>query len=293
MDNAIQNEFESPFYYLNQKLTQHIYRPRKRDAHKGQQGSVLLIAGSGNMAGAAIIAGKSALRSGCGLCTLAIPEIAKSAAFTLLPEALQLEQDVHAITEKHSQKAYQAIGIGSGLGQSDHARELLKTAMDLGTPIVLDADALNMLAADGKPFIPAGAIITPHIGEFDRLFGLHKGSAERLDTAIKKAVEGDYTIVLKGHRTAVVCRDGRVAMSLKGNAILAKGGSGDVLCGMLTAMLAQGYNNFEAACLSVYLHGVAADVAAEDWAAESLLSGELCDYISEAFIFMTHAEENA
>src|SRR5690606_34038397 len=156
---------------------------------------------------------------------------------------------------------FSTIGIGPGLGENVKSQELLQQILRrYKSQMVLDADALNIISSNQHlvSSIPAESIITPHVAEFDRLFGIHESHDDRVATAIIKANEHHLVIVLKGHQTTIVSED-EVRFNHTGNAGLAKGGSGDALTGIITSLLAQGYLPWIAACIGVYLHGLASD----------------------------------
>jgi hydroxyethylthiazole kinase-like uncharacterized protein yjeF len=180
---------------------------------------------------------------------------------------------------------YSAVGIGCGMGTSDHAKTLLIAVLSqINKPLLLDADALNIIAnnQDLLQQIPEKTIITPHPKEFDRLFGLHESQNDRTFTAIKKAQEYGIVIVLKGHKT-LITSGGEAIFNTTGNAGLAKGGSGDALTGIITAFLAQGYPAFDAAKMGVYLHGLAADLTLTQQSMESMLITDVIECLGKAF----------
>ena len=255
--------------------------PRVADSHKGNFGHTLLIAGSLGKMGAAVIAAKACLRSGTGLLTVNTPKDERVILQTSIPEAMIQMRTL----KKQDLSSFTVIAIGPGIGIDKESRRIVEyTLHNYTKPMVLDADALNIIAANKKLFnkIPKGSIITPHIKEFDRLFGDHELIEQRIETAIKVASEFEMVVVLKGHQT-IVTAAGEVYTNTTGNAGLAKGGSGDALTGMIAAMLAQGYEPFTAARLGVYLHGLAADNALEKQSMESMLITDVIDCIGGAF----------
>lgn len=282
----------SPFCYLylmkqvNQTLINNIFRPRDERSHKGTHGHSLLIAGNAGKTGAAIIAAKACLRSGTGLLTVHLPAEERLAIQACLPEAMLAFRD-----EEISLEGFSAIGIGPGIGISKETERLLKGVLEEAEcPLVLDADALNLLAAHPRlwKYVPESTILTPHPKEFDRLFGAHENNDARLKSAIRESAARGLIIVLKGHRSVVT--DGhRSFVNTTGNAGLAKGGSGDALTGILTALLAQGYPAFKAALLAVYLHGLAADLCLATQSTESMLISDVIDHLGKAFHSLTQA----
>ena len=263
--------------YLN--CIKNTYKKRPCDSHKGTHGHALLIAGSTDKMGAAIIASKACLRSGVGLLTVAFYPENKNVLFNSIPEAMYANSCV-----MNDLSPYNAIGIGPGIGVDEISLQYIYELYENKLPVVFDADALNLLAKykiDLKNFnFPF--ILTPHPKEFDRLFGEHDSESQRRSTATKKAKEINCVIVLKGHKTFVT--DGTQNFeNTTGNSGLAKGGSGDALTGMITSFLAQGYTTLEAAKLGVYLHGLAADITLQTQSEESMLITDVIANIGLAF----------
>ncbi len=271
------------------KMVAAILRPRAQFAHKGDFGHALLIAGSRGMLGAAQLAAKACLRGGVGLLTVHLPACGELPMQTAVPEAMLscdvLEDTVSSLDFRKLEK-YSAVGTGPGLGRSDAAGRCLKQLLQFyRRPIVCDADALNLLSENPTwlEFLPAGSILTPHPGELERLVG-HTGDAtERLERTRVFAAHHRCVCLIKGAYTAVVLPDGHVLFNTTGNPGMATAGSGDVLCGLVLALLAQGYSSEHAAIAGVYLHGLAGDLALEFQSEESLLSGDLPAYFGAAF----------
>ena len=265
---------------LDLNCIKNTYKKRPCDSHKGTHGHALLIAGSENKIGAAIIASKACLRSGVGLLTVSIPKSEKVSLATSIPEAM-----FHFRDELFDFSGFTSIGIGPGLNQDDAAQKLLYSVLlKAKYSVAFDADALNILAKnqDWLSVLPIQSILTPHPKEFDRLFGEHISESERRNTAIKKAKELNCVIVLKGHKTFIT--DGTYTFeNTTGNSGLAKGGSGDALTGMITSFLAQGYTTLEAAKLGVYLHGLAADITLQTQSEESMLITDVIENLGLAF----------
>ena len=264
---------------LDLNCIKNTYKKRPCDSHKGTHGHALLIAGSTNKMGAAIIASKACLRSGVGLLTVAFYPENKNVLFNSIPEAMYANFCV-----MNDLSPYNAIGIGPGIGVDEISLQYIYELYENKLPVVFDADALNLIAKfkiDWKNFnFPF--VLTPHPIEFDRLFGEHHLELERRNTAIKKAKELNCVIVLKGHKTFIT--DGiQTFENTTGNSGLAKGGSGDALTGMITSFLAQGYTTLEATKLGVYLHGLAADITLQTQSEESMLITDVIENISLAF----------
>jgi NAD(P)H-hydrate epimerase len=182
---------------------------------------------------------------------------------------------------------FNAIGLGPGIGTASETKKLLHQLFDTyKKPMVIDADGLNLISSDAELLktIAADSILTPHPKEFERLFGKTNNDYDRLQLSIQKSKEFNLVIVLKGHHTAIVTPGGRIYFNGTGNAGMAKGGSGDVLTGILTALVAQGYDSVEAAILGTYIHGLAADLAAEKYSQESLLAEDIIENLGQAFL---------
>jgi NAD(P)H-hydrate epimerase len=181
---------------------------------------------------------------------------------------------------------YDALGIGPGIGIASETRTLLKELFQTyHKPIVLDADALNIIAFDKYmlELIPRGSILTPHPKEFERMVGESENDFERILLARKKSKQYNIVIILKGHHTLIASPEGKCYFNSTGNAGMATAGSGDVLTGILTGLIAQGYNVLETAILGVYLHGLAGDFAAKKNSMEAMISGDIIEHIKKAF----------
>ena len=256
-----------------------IYKKRPCDSHKGTHGHALLIAGSSDKMGAAIIAAKACLRSGVGLLTVAFYPEQKNVLFNSIPEAMYANFCV-----MNDLSPYNAIGIGPGIGVDEISLQYIYELYENKLPVVFDADALNLISKykiDWKHFnFPF--VLTPHPKEFDRLFGENDSEFERRNSAIQKAKELNCVIVLKGHKTFIT-NGIQNFENTTGNSGLAKGGSGDALTGMITSFLAQGYTTLESAILGVYLHGLAADITLQTQSEESMLITDVIENIGLAF----------
>lgn len=262
-------------------------KPLARFAHKGRCGHSLLIAGSPGMMGAALLAGKGALRAGTGLLTLHVPAPCLDIAQTALPEALCTTYLETCWPHQRVSSTCSAIGIGPGLGQSDATLKGLEALLlTAKVPLVIDADALNLLAAHPHLFeqLPKGSILTPHPGEFDRMLGRKPTTGyERLEAAIGMAVKAGVYLVLKGAYTACICPDGRCRFNNTGHPGMATGGSGDVLTGIIVSLLAQGYDRETACVLGTCLHGLSGELALDKESEESLIAGDLAANLGKAF----------
>ncbi len=279
--------FQEPYVPVDLTLARSIYKPRDPLSNKGTFGHALLLAGSYGKIGAAVMAARACLCAGAGLLTTHLPSCGYTIMQTALPEAMvTVDPSSRMITRFPDLKPYRVVGAGPGIGSSEPTRAMLKKLIKTSPhPLVLDADALNIISRDKKLLqkIPPNSILTPHPKEFDRLFGDSETNARRFELAHQHAREYQVILVLKGHFTGIFCPDGRVFFNTSGNAGMAKGGSGDVLTGMVTAMLAQSYPAAEAAKLAVFLHGLAGDLAAELHSEESMMPGDLIACIGKGF----------
>ena len=288
----------SPLEWVDEGIIRSIFRPRKNFAHKGNFGHALLIAGSYGKMGAALLSSRACLRSGVGLLTAHVPACGYTILQTALPEAMLLtDRDEQINTAVPGElEGYSTIGIGPGIGQDSRTKTMLEDILRrYERPMVLDADALNLVAANPAlfPLLPPYSILTPHPKEFERLFGPSPDDFARLQLAGEKAREHQCVIVLKGHYTFIAMPGGKGYFNSTGNAGMAKGGSGDVLTGILTAMLSQGYSPGEAAILGVFLHGLAGDLAAAVFSMESMLPSDLTDHLGKAFLSLERSKTNS
>ena len=257
-------------------------------AHKGQMGTALLIAGSYGMAGAAVLASKACMRSGVGKVVVNTPRRNIPILQTAVPEAVvQPGSEETIFAETVDTEDYQALGIGPGLGQSEQtAIALIAQLRRTQCPIVIDADALNILANHRAWLqqLPKGIIMTPHPKELDRIEGHSTDTYERLTKARNLAERTKGYVILKGHYTAICCPDGHIKFNSTGNAGMATAGSGDVLTGILTGLLARGYKPQDACVAAVYLHGLAGDLAAQELGEESMIASDIIKYLGKAFL---------
>lgn len=265
---------------LDLNSIQAIFKKRNPTSHKGNHGHALIIAGSKTKIGAAIICSKSCLRSGVGLLSISIPKQERNALFASIPEAM-----LEFRSSKIDFTKYNAIAIGPGIGLLKKSETLLENLITTySNPIVFDADAITILSyhLDLISKIPKNSILTPHIKEFDRLFGIHNSTEERIEKAKNKAKQLQCIIVLKSHQT-IITDGNKIFQNKNGNSGLAKGGSGDALTGIITSFIAQGYQSFQAAQLGVYLHGLAADITLETQSEESMLITDVIENLGKAF----------
>lgn len=260
---------------------------RGKFSHKGSFGHALLISGCYGMMGAALLAGEASLRSGTGLVTLHVPKFGYSIIQTGFPEAIvSIDQSDILFSEPPDLSPYTAIGIGPGLGCKPNSGKGLKMLLERAdVPLVIDADGLNLLSEHPEWFelLPKGTILTPHPKEFDRLAGESSSSYERHLKQREFASKYGVVIVLKGAYTGVASPNGAYWFNTTGNPGMATGGSGDVLTGLITGLLAQGMPSLDAALAGVYLHGLSGDLAADDSSQEALIAGDITRYLGKAF----------
>ncbi len=282
LDEAFIRQSESPYFYVDEAFAERFRKPRRTFAHKGDYGHALLICGSEGMIGAAILSAGAALRSGCGLVTVHMPQKEAAALYANCPSAmLSGDPQPYFSALPADMSRFTAIGIGCGLGQHEESLEALKSLLRLGKPMVLDADALNLLAArpDLQALVSPSSVLTPHPGELRRWVGPWRDDEQRSRLASDLARRLASYVVVKGAHTMVCTPEGRFYFNSTGNPGMAKGGSGDVLTGLITGLIARGYQPGEAALWGVYLHGAAGDRAAEYYGQESLNSADLLEFM--------------
>lgn len=263
-----------------------IYRPRKAFSHKGNYGFAAIIAGSYGMMGAAVLATGACLRSGVGKLSCLIPACGYDIIQADMPEAMCQSSGQEYISTLPELSKFTSVGIGPGIGRYASHNQLLKELFEnYKKPTVIDADALNILAENTGLLksVPQNSILTPHPGEFIRLFGSSENQFDQLELALEKSKEMGVIIILKGHNTFIATPGGKGYFNSTGNSGMATGGSGDVLTGILTALLAQGYDSMEAAILGVYIHGLAGDIAAQQFSQEGMIAGDIIQCLGTAF----------
>jgi ADP-dependent NAD(P)H-hydrate dehydratase / NAD(P)H-hydrate epimerase len=250
----------------------------------------LIIAGSYGKVGAAVLAGKAALRSGTGLLTLHVPKCAYEIIQSSIPEAMvSVDSDMHSWFDNIRLEKYNSIAAGPGIGNEKQTQKALKLLIQNSPlPLVLDADALNIISENKTwlAFLPANSILTPHPKEFERLTEKASSGEERLKLQREFSLKNKVIVVLKGVHTSISFPDGNIYFNSTGNPGMAKSGSGDALTGVIAALLAQGYSPKEASLLGVYLHGCAGDLALLESSEESMLPSDLIDKLAEAFNFL-------
>ncbi|MCB0771405.1 MAG: NAD(P)H-hydrate dehydratase [Flavobacteriales bacterium] len=269
--------------------------PLPRYSHKGTRGHAFVSAGSKGMFGAAVLAVKGALRSGAGLVTAHVPGDLAPLMATTVPDAMTTADPSRTrLSTLPDLDRYDALAIGPGLGQEQDSKEMIrKCLMVKNIPMVLDADALNIIAADPGLLrsIPLGAVLTPHPKEMDRLLGTASRSGfERLERARTFAQEHACTVVLKGAYTCTCTPAGDLYFNSTGNAGLAKGGSGDVLTGLLVGQIAQGYPVEDAAIIAAFVHGLAGDITRDELGMDGMRPSDLVERIPSAWMRLRASE---
>ena len=279
------NEPSDNYYTLKEDIL-NIYVKRTKFLHKGNFGHTLLFAGSKGKMGAAILAAKAALHTGSGLLTTHIPSSALDIMQTAVPEAMCSIDSNSDIWSSFNDLSKKTIGLGSGIGTNQATQEVLKKLLQSAEqPTVIDADGLNIISENKKLIsqIPKNSILTPHPKEFERLVGTWQDDFERLTIQKSFSKENQLVVVLKGANTSITDTDGTAYFNSTGNSGMATGGSGDVLTGMITSLLAQSYSPINAAILGVYLHGLAGDIGISYTSREALTASDIIQHIGEAF----------
>lgn len=291
MDISIQPQListlKSPYYFTQLSDIKNIYHPRLKFAHKGNNGHALLVCGSFGKMGAAVLSSLACLRTGTGLLTTHVPKCGYEIIQTAVPEAMvSVDSNEKYITDNIHLEKYNAVGIGPGLDTEKQTQNILKLLIQNSSlPMVLDADAINILGQNKTwlSFLPNESILTPHPKEFERLTGMALGPEDRLAEQIIFSQKYGVYIVLKGAHTSISCPNGDVHFNSTGNPGMATAGSGDVLTGIITSLLAQGYLPKEAAIMGVYLHGLAGDTASKIKQEETMIASDIITSLDEAY----------
>lgn len=286
LDQEKMKELSSDFMLVEARSVRPLLRPRRPFTGKRDYGSALIFAGSTGMMGAAVMCARSCMRSGAGLATVHSARNGQQIVQTAVPETMyEPDRNEHVISDMTLHHAHQAIAVGPGIGTHSVTIDALESLLkNCEYPLVLDADALNCIAQ--RPalltMLPRNTVITPHIGEFDRLFGEHRSGEERLAKAIEMAKYYNIIIVLKGHFTVTVRPTGKVYFNSTGNPGMATAGAGDVLTGVIAAFMAQGFRPEHAATVGVYIHGLAGDMAAEEKGEIGMTAMDIADNVGRA-----------
>ena len=294
LDIGLDEEFiatrSSKNHFLTMKDIRPMLRSRNKFAHKGTCGHALIVSGSYGKVGAGVLSSRACIATGAGLVTAVIPRCGYNILQSANPEVMVEDGGAEDfIASVPSPGRFDAIGIGPGIGTSEETRQALKLLIqDVKQPMVLDADALNILSENPTwlSFLPQGSVLTPHPGEFRRLCGSTDNALERLKVQKAFSLKYGVYLVLKGAHTCITTPEGEAWFNSTGNPGMATAGCGDVLTGIITSLLAQGYAPKQAALLGVYLHGLAGDIAAGHLSEESLIARNLIEFLGAAFTFI-------
>jgi len=277
IDEKFVQSLNSPYQAVEEKDIRTILRPRHRFSNKGTYGHALIVAGQPETMGAALLCASACVYTGAGLTTACVPQTGLTALNSYMPEIMAVVRHDMEIPEIEWDK-FNTMGIGPGLGKDEYALDLMIHILtNYKKPIVIDADALNLLSAHRELWnvLPENSILTPHMKEFDRLFGDHENWWQRIQTGIKKAKDHQLYILLKNDYTLIITPQGKVYFNTTSNPAMASGGMGDVLTGIITSLLAQHYSPEEACIIGAYIHGKAGDELALPNRANVVLPGQV------------------
>ncbi|CAM1341351.1 NAD(P)H-hydrate dehydratase [Tenacibaculum aestuarii] len=284
VDIGLDEEFvqrqDSKHFILNEKIVE-VLATRPRQSHKGDYGHTLLITGSYGKMGAATLSSKACLRSGTGLLTTYVPKCGYQIIQSSIPEAICLtDENEEFVTQLPEISKYDVVGIGPGLDTNEKTAQVVKKLLsESKNPLVIDADAINIISQNEEliSLLPKNSILTPHIKEFDRLVGKSNTSTERFQKQLEFSAKHQCVVVLKNAYTVISSPQGNLYFNTSGNQGMATGGSGDVLTGIITGLLAQNYSSLHAALLGVYFHGKAGDEAASKKGHNALIASDIID----------------
>ncbi|RZJ27905.1 MAG: NAD(P)H-hydrate dehydratase [Flavobacterium sp.] len=276
---------------ITKESIQNRLRATDPKSHKGTLGHALIIGGSHGKIGAVCLSSKAALKTGCGLVTAFLPECGYEIIQSYVPEVMAITD----ISRKNISRIEfeikpSAIGIGPGMGQEPMTQNALREFLKDNTlPLVIDADALNILSQNKSwlKLVSKGLVLTPHPKEFERLVGTSESDHQRIEMAKSFSKQFDCILVLKGAPTVIIYHDD-LYENTTGNAALATAGSGDVLTGIITSLIAQAYKPLEAAIVGVYLHGLTADIALPETGTQSFIASDIINYIGKAYLSLQH-----
>ena len=287
LSKAYLSKIDASEFYVTRKSIAKQIKHRNTFSHKGNYGRALLVAGSYGKMGACVLSAKAAMRSGLGLLTVHIPKEGYTTLQTAVPEAMvSVDSEAEYFSWIDETESYSVIGIGPGLGQQEQTAKALSHVLEQSSkPMVIDADGLNILAANREllHLIPDQSILTPHLGEFERLVGPSENGFERLEKAKSFSSQTNTIIVLKGAYSTIVTPEGKIYFNSTGNPGMATGGSGDVLTGIIMGLMAQSYLPTEAAVIGVYLHGLSGDIAVSEKGRNSLIATDIVEFLPKAF----------
>ncbi len=297
IDLDFQNETETEAELIGKLEVLPIYKPRDKFAHKGSYGHSLIIGGSYGKIGAVLLASRATLSAGAGLITSYIPKCGYNIMQTAFPEAMVItDVDDNIISTIKYDIKPTVIGFGIGIGTDKKTVAAFKTFLKTNkTPLVIDADGINMLTKNKVLLkqLPEHTVLTPHPKELERLIGVWRDDFDKLEKTKTFSKKHNLIIVIKGAHTITVFKD-KLYINSTGNPGMATAGSGDVLTGIITGLISQGYEAFEASIFGVYLHGRSADIAIEDYGYQSLIASHIIDYLGEAYLdlFKQPEEQN-
>ncbi|WP_128330866.1 NAD(P)H-hydrate dehydratase [Apibacter sp. HY039] len=293
LDIGLSNEFiekeNTSNYIISEDKVFDNFKNRNPLSNKGNYGKTVLIGGSYGKMGSINLSTQAALRTGTGLVFTLAPSCGCDIMQISEPEAMFISGGDKFISKINLPSDEVTLGIGPGMDKQKETKEAFGNLLNnFKKPMVLDADALNIISEDKKlmELLCENTIITPHPKEFERLFGKTSSSLEQCELARKKAKEFKIIIVLKGHNTSILTPDGNCYYNITGNAGMAKGGSGDVLTGIITGLLAQGYSPVQAAIIGVYIHGKAGDYAAEKFSQEAMTAQNITHCLADVFKYI-------
>lgn len=285
------NSAKTKNYFITKNDIKQFVTKRPKIAHKGHFGHALLVVGTYGKMGAALLSAKGCMKSGVGLLTVHIPQCGYNILQTAVPEAMaSVDSEQNYISDNLKFQEYNAIGVGPGIGTEKQTKNVVKLLIqNAQMPVVFDADAINCIAENKTwlSFIPQGSIFTPHPKEFERLTEKAANSEERLQLQRNFSAKYNVYVVLKGAHTSISAPDGTMYFNSTGNPGMATGGSGDVLTGIITSFMAQGYTSLQSCLLGVYIHGLAGDFAAHEYSEESTTASDIIQHIPTAFKFIS------
>jgi len=286
LDNAFIEDVKSNYQFITQEMVRDLINPRLRFTHKGTYGHLLLIGGQKGMMGSMVLSSKSAMRSGAGKVTVILPKCGIDILQTTCPEVMVMpsSNDKYVSTTDMSLEPF-VVCIGMGLGQSEEARIALQYYLDSSeNPMLIDADGLNIISNHRELIkkIPAKSILTPHQGELKRLLGEWKDDHDKIESVKQFSKTYDLIVVSKDAYSFVVYKE-QVYINSTGNPGMATAGSGDVLAGLISGLVAQGYSTLNASILGVYIHGASGDNYASKYDQQSLIASDLIENFKEVF----------
>ena len=285
LDKEFLGEIDSKTYLIGREEAANLYQPRKSNTHKGDYGNVLIIGGSYGKMGSVLLTGTAALRAGTGLCTIYIPKCGYEIVQMGLPEAMVLTDDDNELISAYPEDfEADVVCFGMGVGTNSKTKKVLGDLLkNMNSPVVIDADGLNILSQNKEllEFLPENSILTPHPGELKRLIGEWKDDFHKLELAKDFSKKYKVCLVIKGAHTFTIYKE-NTYINNSGNPGMATAGSGDVLSGVITSMVGQGYEPVRAAVLGIYLHGVSGDVSASKLGQEAVLAGDIAKNVGKA-----------